>query len=87
MAKKDNTTKAFQADDCPACNDFIDKESIKDIVCGHTAPTQCACNDNITFEPTHKLIIVASHLPKPLKTDKTFFHRMHIVPFDQKGDA
>ena len=37
---------------------------------------------NITFSPTHKIVLLTNHRPQLSSTDRAIWERLHLVPFD-----
>jgi len=57
---------------------------IKALTGGDPVTARFMRQDNFTFDPTHKLIIVGNHAPAITNCDESMRRRFHVLPFEEK---
>jgi putative DNA primase/helicase len=63
-------------------NRFMNEAQVKQLTGGDTITAARLYENEFEFQPTHKLIVAANHLPRVRGTDDGIWRRMHTVPFD-----
>lgn len=60
----------------------LDEAAVKDLTGGEPITAKRMHKNPITFNPTHKLAMFGNHKPPIKGTDKGFWRRMYLVPFN-----